>query len=81
MDIYNLLIAQSIAIGYARIGTTNTRLVHMHTKGRIPSQALYILAIRNETRFEFLFTDVSGETARRDQPIFASVFDVHQCVK
>ncbi|EDW59748.1 BBSome complex member BBS5 [Drosophila virilis] len=67
----------NLSIGYARIGTTNTRLVHMHTKGRIPSQALYILAIRNETRFEFLFTDVSGETARRDQPIFASVFDVH----
>ncbi|XP_017873576.1 PREDICTED: Bardet-Biedl syndrome 5 protein homolog [Drosophila arizonae] len=67
----------NLSIGYARIGTINTRVVHMHTKGRIPSQALYILAISNETRFEFLFTDVSGETARRDQPIFASVFDVH----
>ncbi|KAH8359082.1 hypothetical protein KR093_004231 [Drosophila rubida] len=67
----------NLSIGYARIGNTNTRLVHMHTKGRIPSQALYILALSNETRFEFLFTDVSGETARRDQPIFASVFDVH----
>ncbi|XP_034113647.1 Bardet-Biedl syndrome 5 protein homolog isoform X1 [Drosophila nasuta] len=67
----------NLSIGYARIGNTNTRLVHMHTKGRMPSQALYILALSNETRFEFLFTDVSGETARRDQPIFASVFDVH----
>jgi len=67
-----------LAIGYARIGNTNTRIVHMHTKARIASQALYILAISNETRFEFLFTDVSGETSRRDQPIFASVFDVYQ---
>lgn len=69
-----------LAIGYARIGNTTTKLVHMHSKGRIPSQALYILAISNETRFEFLFTDVSGETARREEPIFASVFDVHQYV-
>ncbi|KAH8307615.1 hypothetical protein KR044_005697 [Drosophila immigrans] len=67
----------NLSIGYARIGNTNTRLVHMHTKGRMPSQALYILALSNETRFEFLFTDVSGETARRDQPIFSCVFDVH----
>ncbi|KAH8288785.1 hypothetical protein KR054_009563 [Drosophila jambulina] len=66
------------AIGYARIGNTNTRMVHMQSKGRMASQALYILAISNETRFEFLFTDVSGETSRRDQPIFASVFDVYQ---
>ncbi|XP_023165360.2 Bardet-Biedl syndrome 5 protein homolog isoform X2 [Drosophila hydei] len=71
----------NLSIGYARIGTTNTRVVHMHTKGRIPSQALYILAISNETRFEFLFTDVSGETARREQPIFASIFDVHLDLK
>lgn len=69
-----------LAIGFARIGNTTTKLVHMQSKGRIPSQALYILAICNETRFEFLFTDVSGETARREQPIFASVFEVHQCV-
>ncbi|KAH8295383.1 hypothetical protein KR018_010498 [Drosophila ironensis] len=68
----------NLSIGFARIGNTNTRIVHMHAKGRSPSQALYILAICNETRFEFLFTDVSGETARRDQPIFASVFDVYQ---
>ncbi|EDW85019.1 uncharacterized protein Dwil_GK12823 [Drosophila willistoni] len=66
----------NLSIGYARIGNTSTKIVH--TKGRIPSQALYILAISNETRFEFLFTDVSGETARRDQPIFASIFDVYQ---
>nr|AAY55647.1 IP10720p [Drosophila melanogaster] len=65
------------SIGYARIGNTNTRVVHMHSKARIASQALYILAVSNETRFEFLFTDVSGETSRRDQPIFASVFDVY----
>ncbi|XP_068152716.1 Bardet-Biedl syndrome 5 protein homolog [Drosophila tropicalis] len=66
----------NLSIGYARIGNTSTKIVH--TKGRIPSQALYILAISSETRFEFLFTDVSGETARRDQPIFASIFDVYQ---
>ncbi|XP_017139720.1 Bardet-Biedl syndrome 5 protein homolog [Drosophila miranda] len=68
----------NLSIGFARFGNTNTRIVHMHSKGRMPSQALYILAISNETRFEFLFTDVSGETARREQPIFASVFDVYQ---
>ncbi|EDV94843.1 Bardet-Biedl syndrome 5 protein homolog [Drosophila grimshawi] len=67
----------NLSIGYARIANMSTRMVHLHTKNRIPSQALYILAISNETRFEFLFTDVSGETARRDQPIFASVSDVH----
>ncbi|EDX15774.1 GD15141 [Drosophila simulans] len=67
----------NLSIGYARIGNTNTRVVHMHSKARIASQALYILAVSNETRFEFLFTDVSGETSRRDQPIFASVFDVY----
>ncbi|XP_017046051.1 Bardet-Biedl syndrome 5 protein homolog [Drosophila ficusphila] len=68
----------NLSIGYARIGNTSTRIVHMHSKARIASQAIYILAIGNESsRFEFLFTDVSGETSRRDQPIFASVFDVY----
>ncbi|XP_016987706.1 Bardet-Biedl syndrome 5 protein homolog [Drosophila rhopaloa] len=67
----------NLSIGYARVCNTSTRIVHMHSKARIASQALYILAISNETRFEFLFTDVSGETSRRDQPIFASVFDVY----
>lgn len=78
VKILSIHLASFAAIGYARIGNTTTKLVHMQSKGRIPSQALYILAICNETRFEFLFTDVSGETARREQPIFASVFDVHQ---
>ncbi|ALC45387.1 CG1126 [Drosophila busckii] len=68
----------NLSIGYARINNVNTRMMHLHTSGRMPSQALYILALSNETRFEFLFTDVSGETARREQPIFASVLDVHQ---
>ncbi|KAH8418455.1 hypothetical protein KR009_004364 [Drosophila setifemur] len=68
----------NLSIGFARIGNTSTRIVHMHSKGRSPSQALYILAISNETRFEFLFTDVSGETSRRNKPIFASVFNIYQ---
>ncbi|XP_030374646.1 Bardet-Biedl syndrome 5 protein homolog [Scaptodrosophila lebanonensis] len=66
----------NLSIGYARIGNTSTRMVHSKVRGT--NQALYILAISNETRFEFLFTDVSGETARRELPIFASVFDVYQ---
>ncbi|XP_036346698.1 Bardet-Biedl syndrome 5 protein homolog [Rhagoletis pomonella] len=66
----------NLSIGYARFVNTNTRSVVPKVGG--PTQALYILATGSNTRFEFLFTDVSGDTARRNTPIFQSVFEIYQ---
>lgn len=71
-----LLIAFVTAIGYGRIANINTRTVNNKTRGQC--QALYILAISGNTRFEFLFTDVSGESERKNMPIFQNVFDIHR---
>lgn len=65
-----------IAIGYGRIANVNTKTVTNKTRGNC--LALYILALGGSTRFEFLFTDVSGDTQRQNQPIFQSVFDIYQ---
>ncbi|XP_067615873.1 Bardet-Biedl syndrome 5 protein homolog [Eurosta solidaginis] len=62
----------NLSIGYGRFVNINTRSVV--SKG--PTQALYILATGSNTSFEFLFTDVSGETACQNS-IFQSIFDVY----
>lgn len=54
----------------------NTKIVTNKIRGNC--LALYILAMGGTTRFEFLFTDVSGETERKHIPIFQSVFDIYQ---
>lgn len=64
------------AIGYGRIANINTKTVTNKIRGNC--LALYILAIGGSTRFEFLFSDVSGETQRKNTPIFQSVFDIYQ---
>ncbi|XP_037942865.1 Bardet-Biedl syndrome 5 protein homolog [Teleopsis dalmanni] len=66
----------NLSIGYGRISTLNTRSVVNKIRGH--TIALYILAVSGNTRFEFLFADVSGETARKHEPIFANVFEIHQ---
>lgn len=68
-----------LAIGYGRFVNTNTRSVVSKAGG--PTQALYILATGSNTRFEFLFADISGDTARKDQPIFQSIFEIYQWVQ
>ncbi|XP_069963407.1 BBSome complex member BBS5 [Bactrocera oleae] len=66
----------NLSIGYGRFVNTNTRSVV--SKAGAPTQALYILGTGSNTRFEFLFTDISGDAARRDTPIFQSVFEIYQ---
>ncbi|CAD6991773.1 unnamed protein product [Ceratitis capitata] len=65
----------NLSIGYGRFVNTNTRSVVSKAGG--PTQALYILATGSNTRFEFLFADISGDTARKDQPIFQSIFEIY----
>ncbi|XP_073821567.1 Bardet-Biedl syndrome 5 protein [Musca autumnalis] len=66
----------NLSIGYGRIANMNTKMTNNKIRGNC--LALYILAIGANTRFEFLFTDVSGETERKNMPIFQSVFDIYQ---
>nr|XP_013117706.1 unnamed protein product [Stomoxys calcitrans] len=65
----------NLSIGYGRIANMSTKITNSKTRGNC--LALYILAIGGNTRFEFLFTDVSGETERKNTPIFQSVFDIY----
>ncbi|TMW53337.1 hypothetical protein DOY81_001541 [Sarcophaga bullata] len=65
----------NLSIGYGRIVNMNTKIVTNKIRGNC--LALYILAMGGTTRFEFLFTDVSGETERKHIPIFQSVFDIY----
>ncbi|XP_075145176.1 Bardet-Biedl syndrome 5 protein [Haematobia irritans] len=65
----------NLSIGYGRIANMNTKITNNKVRGNC--LALYILAIGGNTRFEFLFTDVSGETERKNTPIFQSIFDIY----
>lgn len=44
------------------------------SKARSATLALYILTLSNNSRFEFIFTDMSSNSSRK----FASVFDIHR---
>ncbi|XP_055850153.1 Bardet-Biedl syndrome 5 protein homolog [Episyrphus balteatus] len=64
----------NLAVGYGRIITLNTRTVFSKVRGT--AQALYILAAGENSRFEFLFTDVSGVT--KSNSFFSCIYDIHQ---
>ncbi|XP_055903904.1 Bardet-Biedl syndrome 5 protein homolog [Eupeodes corollae] len=62
----------NLSVGYGRIITLNTRTVFSKVRGT--AQALYILAAGENSRFEFLFTDVSGVT--KSNSFFSCVYDI-----
>ncbi|KAL9888815.1 Bardet-Biedl syndrome 5 protein [Glossina fuscipes fuscipes] len=67
----------NLSIGYSRIININTRLVTNNRNYHDSALALYILALKGSTRFEFLFTDISRNPERKDTPIYQSVFDIY----
>uniref|UniRef100_A0A1A9UR47 BBSome complex member BBS5 PH domain-containing protein n=1 Tax=Glossina austeni TaxID=7395 RepID=A0A1A9UR47_GLOAU len=67
----------NLSIGYSRIINMNTRLVTNNRNSHDSALALYILALKGSTRFEFLFTDISRNPERKDTPIYQSVFDIY----
>uniref|UniRef100_A0A1A9WS11 BBSome complex member BBS5 PH domain-containing protein n=1 Tax=Glossina brevipalpis TaxID=37001 RepID=A0A1A9WS11_9MUSC len=66
----------NLSIGYSRIININTRLIS-NSKTHDSSLALYILALKGTTRYEFLFTDISHNLERKNTPIFQSIFDIY----
>ncbi|XP_063696029.1 Bardet-Biedl syndrome 5 protein homolog [Culicoides brevitarsis] len=62
----------TLTIGYSNISTMNTKTVVSRLRGT--TQALYILTVNNNSRFEFIFTNLTL-TSRQN---FGTVFDVYR---
>ncbi|XP_037923710.1 Bardet-Biedl syndrome 5 protein homolog isoform X2 [Hermetia illucens] len=64
----------NLSIGYQRILSLQTRTVY--SKARRTHQALHVMGVGVNMRFEFLFTDMSMKTSKVSA--FTSVFDVYR---
>ncbi|XP_050070441.1 Bardet-Biedl syndrome 5 protein homolog [Anopheles maculipalpis] len=62
----------SLSIGYSCILTMNTKTVVSKVRGT--TQALYILSVGSNSRFEFIFTNLMATNTKH----FASIFDVYR---
>uniref|UniRef100_A0A240PPC5 BBSome complex member BBS5 PH domain-containing protein n=1 Tax=Anopheles christyi TaxID=43041 RepID=A0A240PPC5_9DIPT len=62
----------SLSIGFSCILTMNTKTVVSKVRGT--TQALYILSVGSNSRFEFIFTNLTGTNTKH----FASIFDVYR---
>lgn len=63
-----------LAIGYSCILTMTTKTVL--TKQRGTTQALYILTVNNNSRFEFIFTKLNNRAGNTE--IFKSIYDIYR---